>query len=175
MERKLVLFIAMSLDGFIAGPNDDLSWLSEVEREGEDYGYGEFMATVDATIVGRRTYDKVLSMGYDFPHADKESYIITRIEREPIGNIRFYSGDIKTLVASLKAKPGKTIFCDGGAEIVNLLMQDRLIDQFIISIIPVFLGSGVRLFKDGIPGDKLRLISSKSFESGLIQVHYAPK
>ncbi|HEY0041148.1 MAG TPA: dihydrofolate reductase, partial [Flavisolibacter sp.] len=80
MERKVILYIATSLDGYIAKTDDDLGFLSIVEQEGEDYGYGEFLQTVDAVIVGRRTYDKVLSMGYAFPHADKDAYIITRTE-----------------------------------------------------------------------------------------------
>lgn len=175
MQRKVVLYIATSLDGYIAGSDDDLSWLSIVEKEGEDYGYGKFIATVDTVIVGRKTYDKVLSMGIEFPHADKDCYIITRNKRTPEGNVKFYTGYLKTLISSLKSQPGKTIFCDGGAEIVALLLKDHLIDEFIISVIPVFLGSGTRLFKDGRPGGNLQFISSQSFASGLVQLHYVLK
>jgi len=173
--RKLVLYIAMSLDGYIATPDEDLSFLSIVEQKGEDYGYNTFIQTIDTVILGRKTYDKVLSMGFPYPHADKESYIITRTARPDEGNLKFYNGDLKTLVAGLKAKEGKNIFCDGGAEIVNLLMKDNLIDEFVISVIPIFLGSGISLFKDGRPEVQLELISSISFESGLVQLHYKKK
>ncbi len=175
MERKVILYIAMSLDGYIAKPDDDLSWLSMVQTEGEDYGYAKFVADVDAAIVGRRTYDKVLSMGYAFPHHDKDCYIITRSEKPSVGNVKFYTGDLKTLVTELKSKPGKNIYCDGGAEIVQLLMRYNLIDEFIISIIPIFLGDGIRLFKSGRPETYLQLLRSESFQSGLVQLHYQQK
>lgn len=162
----------MSLDGYIATTDDDLSFLSMVEREGEDYGYSEFMKTIDAVIVGRKTYDKVLSMGFDFPHSDKPSYIITRTARPQTGNIHFYTGNLKELVDNLKRQEGKNIFVDGGAEIVNLLMKENLIDKFIVSIIPVFLGSGIRLFKDQRPEQTLKLTRSEQFESGLMQLWY---
>lgn len=171
-QRKLILFIAMSLDGFIATTDDDLSFLSMVEKEGEDYGYSDFIATVDTVILGRKTYDKVLSMGIDFPHADKDTYIITRTEREPLGKVQFYTGSLQTLVTNLRQKEGKNIFVDGGAEVVTLLLKENLIDEFYISIIPVLLGNGVRLFKEERPEQKLQLISSKKFKKGLVQLHY---
>jgi dihydrofolate reductase len=170
--RKVILYIATSLDGYIAQPNDDLGFLSIVEQEGQDYGYADFVKTVDAVIVGRKTYDKVISMGIDFPHADKDTYIITRTSRPNIGNIKFYTGDLKTLVDELKSKNGKNIFCDGGAEIVNELLKSDLIDEFIISVIPILVGNGTKLFKDGRPEKKIEFVSVKSFEKGLTQLHY---
>ncbi len=172
MNRKLILYIACSLDGYIAAKNDNIDFLNSVAIEGEDYGYGEFIDTVDTVIVGRKTYDKVLSMGYDFPHADKESYIITRTAKDSIGNIHFYNGSIKELVENLKSKPGKNIFCDGGAEIVNLLLKDKLFDELYISIIPCLLGSGTKLFNENNLESSLKLVNSSSFKSGLVQIHY---
>ncbi len=171
--RKLILYIACSLDGYIAAENDNIDFLNSVAVEAEDYGYEEFIKTVDTVIVGRKTYDKVLSMGYDFPHADKESYIITRTPKESIGNIHFYNASIVELVHDLKNKPGKNIFCDGGAEVVNLLLSNKLFDEMYISIIPCLLGSGTKLFKENKIESQIKLISSKSFESGLVQLHYA--
>ncbi len=172
MERKLVLYIAMSLDGYIAAENDDLSFLSAVEQEGEDYGYTEFINTIDTIILGRKTYDKVISMGYPYPMHGEKVYVITRSEKPSVGSVEFYSGDLGELVGLLKQQPGKNIFCDGGAEIVNLLLKAGLFDEIIISIIPVLLGSGVRLFQDGGVEQKLTLVSSKSFPKGLVQLHY---
>jgi len=172
MRRKVILYIATSLDGYIAKPNDDLSFLSIVEQEGQDYGYADFVKTVDTVIVGRKTYDKVISMGFDFPHADKDAYIITRTLRPTIGSVKFYSGDLKTLVGKLKTESGKNIYCDGGAEIVNELLKDNLIDEFIISVIPILVGNGTKLFKDNRPEQKLELVSVKSFDKGLTQLHY---
>lgn len=171
--RKLILYIAASLDGYIATPEDGLDFLSLVEQEGQDYGYGSFIQTVDTVIVGRRTYDKVLSMGVDFPHADKETYILTRTPKPSIDSVSFYTGDIKELVTQLKHAIGKNIFCDGGAQVVSLLLKEQLIDEIILSVIPVVLGKGIRLFQEDLPTQPLQLLSSKSFEKGLVQLHYA--
>jgi dihydrofolate reductase len=174
-SRKLILFIAMSLDGYIATPNGDLSFLTTVEQKGEDYGYNDFIATIDTVIMGRKTYDKVRSMGFDYPHADKISYIITRKKVEGADHIKFFSGNLADLISKLKGEKGKNIFCDGGAEIVNLLMKDDLIDEYIISIIPIFLGDGIALFKSERPTVGLKLVSSKSYKTGLVQLHYQRK
>ena len=171
-ERKVILYIAMSLDGYIAKPDGDLSFLSMVAQDGQDYGYSDFVSSVDAVIVGRKTYEKVTSMGYEFAHADKDAYILTRTARPNIGGIKFYSGDIPNLISELKALPGKSIFCDGGAEIVNELLKDNLIDEFYISVIPILLGDGIALFKPQRPELNLKLISAKSFDKGLVQLHY---
>jgi dihydrofolate reductase len=169
-DRKVILYIAVSLDGYIAKPNDDLSFLSIVQKEGEDYGYAEFISTVDTVIIGRKTYDWVMKQVPEFPHADKETYVITRTERPGVGKTVFYTGNLKELVARLKGERGKNIFCDGGAEIVNELLKDRLIDEVIISVFPILLGNGTRLFKDGRPEVELVLLSCRSFDTGLVQV-----
>ncbi len=172
MSRNVTLFIATSLDGYIATPDGDLDFLSIVEQPGEDYGYGDFTAHVDTVIMGRKTYDKVLSFGIPYPHADKTSYIITRTARESIDNIHFYTGNLADLISQLKAEKGGTIFIDGGAELVNELMKQNLIDEYIISTVPLFIGSGIALFNQGRPTEKLQLINVKSYPKGLVQHHY---
>lgn len=171
-NRKVILYIAMSVDGYIAKPNDDLSFLSIVEKQGEDYGYAEFVSTVDTVVMGRKTYDWVMKHVDQFPHADKDSYIITRTAKTSIGKTVFYTNDLALLVRKLKSEPGKNIFCDGGAEVVNELLKDDLLDELIISVIPVLVGDGIRLFKEGRPEQRLKLIHVKAFETGLIQLHY---
>jgi dihydrofolate reductase len=172
MPRKLILYIATSLDGYIAQPNDDLSFLNLVQKEGEDYGYHAFIGNVDTVIVGRKTYDWVMAQVAEFPHADKETYVITRTERPQKGKVHFYTSDLTQLVRRLKSVEGKNIFCDGGAEVVNELLKNKLIDELIISVIPVLTGEGTRLFKDGRPFQTLQLVSAKSFDTGLVQLHY---
>jgi dihydrofolate reductase len=175
--RILLLFIAVSLDGYIAKPNDDLSFLKLVEKEGEDYGYADFTSTIDTIILGRKTYDWVLkeigSSHYD--NGKRNVYVITRTERPGIGKTQFYTGNLTELVRQLKSDNGKNIYCDGGAEIINELLKNDLIDEFIISVIPVLIGSGTRLFKDGRPEQQLELVSSTSFDTGLTQLHYRRK
>lgn len=175
--RILSLYIATSLDGYIAKPNDDLSFLKLVEKEGEDYGYAKFTATIDTIILGRKTYDYVLKeigpSHYD--NGDRNVYVITRTEKPNVGKTIFHTGNLTELVRQLKSEKGKRIYCDGGAEIINDLLKSDLIDEFIISVIPVLVGNGTRLFKDNRPEQELELVSSKSFETGLAQLHYKRK
>lgn len=170
--KKAVLYIAMSLDGYIAGTDDNLDFLSTVEKENEDYGYYKFLESVDSVIMGRKTYEKILSFGIGFPHPDKECYILSRKNDKSAENVHFYNGNLAQLIAMLKQNNNKDIFIDGGAETVNALLSEKLIDEIIISIIPILLGSGVALFKNNRVQQKLELVSSKSFEMGLVQLHY---
>jgi dihydrofolate reductase len=171
-NRKLILYIACSVDGFIAKPNDDLSFLNRMQKEGEDYGYANFVSKVDTVIVGRKTYEWVLTQIPEYPHSDKETFVITRTEKPSKENLHFYTGDITELVTELKQKEGKDIYCDGGAEIVNLLLKNSLFDELIISVVPVLLGEGTKLFADGRPEVNLELVTSKSYSTGMVQNHY---
>lgn len=175
--RILSLFIAASLDGYIAKPNDDLSFLKRVEKEGEDYGYAAFTSTIDTIILGRKTYDWVLGKigASHYDNGDRAVYVITRTARPAVGKTKFYTGDLAELVRELKGKSGKNIYCDGGAEIIDELLKNDLIDELIISVIPVLLGNGTRLFKDGRPEQELELVNTKTFDTGLIQLHYRRK
>lgn len=172
MGRKVILYIASSLDGYIAKPNDDLSFLSIVHKEGEDYGYTSFIESIDTVILGRKTYDWVMAQVPEFPHADKNTFVITRTARPGVGKTQYYTGSLKALVLRLKVGQGKNIFIDGGAEIVNELLKEDLIDEFIISIIPILVGNGIKLFADGRPEQRLKLLSTKPFDTGLVQLHY---
>lgn len=175
--RKLSLFIATSLDGYIAKPNDDLSFLQIVEKKGEDYGYTKFTDTIDTIIVGRKTYDYVQkeigSSHYD--SGERNVFVITRTKKPSSGRTTFFSGDLVDLVERLKSEDGKNIYCDGGAEIINELLKNNLIDEFIISIIPILVGSGTKLFKEYRPEQLLEFVNSKSYESGLVQLIYNVK
>lgn len=175
--RKLLIYIASSVDGYIAKPNDDLEFLKLVEKEGEDYGYATFMENIDMIIIGRKTYDyviKAIGTSY-YDNGQRDVYVITRAKRPDTGRTTFYSGDLRSLVQQLKEEGGKNIYCDGGSEIIHELLQLDLIDEFIISIIPILVGSGTRLFKDNRPEQHLELVETKSFESGLVQLHYKRK
>ena len=162
----------MSLDGYIAKPNDDLSFLSMVEKEGEDYGYADFISSVDTVILGRKTYDWVMRQVKEFPHADKTTYVLTRTTKPSCGNTHFYTGDLTELVQKLKREYGKHIFCDGGAEVVNELLKHHLLDELILSIVPIFVGGGTRLFQELIPEQKLELLAVKTYDTGLAKLHY---
>lgn len=163
----------MSLDGYIATIDDDISFLSAVEQQGEDYGYIQFSASIDTYIVGRKTYDIVQKLIGHFPQAKQyECYVITKQQMESKDGITFYNGDIEELIHHLQNQPGKNIYCDGGGEIVKLLMEKNLIDDYIISIIPTILGEGKRLFIGGTPPIGIKALPPTYYSSGLVQLHY---
>lgn len=171
-ERKVIVYIASSLDGYIASPNDDLSFLNIVEKEGEDYGYQEFMKGIDTIIIGRRTYDKVLTIVPEHTYPGKDIYVITRTPKPGKDKLTFYTENLQQLVKELKQQHGKNIFVDGGAQIINELLKSKLIDELYISIIPILLGKGIPLFDNNRPEQSLKLNSTKQFEKGLVQLHY---
>jgi dihydrofolate reductase len=171
--RKLKIYIAASLDGYIAKPNDDLSFLKAVEKDGEDYGYEAFISSIDTIILGRKTYDYVIRAVGSVPYeSSKKVFVITRTKRESEGKVQFYNGNLKALIEGLKQEPGKDIFCDGGSEIIDELLKSDLVDELVISVIPILLGEGTRLFKGGRPEQLLAFRGAKTFETGLVQLHY---
>lgn len=174
-KRKVIVYIAASLDGFIATQEDNLDFLSIVEKENEDYGYNEFVQTVDTVIMGRKTYEKVLSFPVDFPHKERDCYVLTKSKKGNDENVTFYNGNVKDLIDELMKKEGKNIFVDGGAGAVHALREQNLIDEYVISIIPVLLGNGIRLFKDTNHQQNLELVESQAFDTGLVQVKYKVK
>ena len=170
-KRKLIVYIAMSLDGFIAGEGDDLSFLSIVQQDGEDYGYHAFMETIDTVIIGRKTYDWVCKQGI-IPHEDKSLYIITRNPQLSETSSRYYSGNLSELIKRLQSDQGKHIYCDGGAELIDSLLSLKMVDECIVSIIPTIVGGGIPLFRNHHE-IQFKLLGSQSFATGLVQVHYA--
>ena len=170
--REIVVYIALSVDGFIAGPSDDLGFLSMVEQQGEDYGYHDFIASVSTVLLGRKTYDKVQSFGIGNPHADRECFVFSRTHSGDHDGVRFVNSDPVEFCRKLREQAGGRIFVDGGAEIIQCLLRADMIDRIILSYIPCMLGAGTRLFGDqGISLD-FQLQSVRPFASSLLQVEY---
>ena len=172
MKPKVILYISMSIDGYIAAENDNLDFLNKYQIPNEDYGYTAFMERVGCIIVGRRTYDKVLGMGYPY-HEDKLVYVLTKanITTEK-KNLIFFNQDIKSLIHSIQLEKDKVMYCDGGAQIAHLLLKENLIDEIIISIVPEVLRSGTELFMNGEIPSNFKLEAKLEFSSGLIQYHF---
>lgn len=172
MNSKVILYIAMSLDGCIATGDGGIDWLSMVEVPGEDYGYSDFIKSVGTIIMGRKTYEKIVSLGADYLHKDKTNYILSNERTGSDENVTFYAGSLEELILKEKQKENGHIFIDGGASVVYALLSRHLIEECVISIIPMILGGGIRLFQDGLPETKLKLISTETFPSGLVQLRY---
>ncbi len=171
-QRKVVVFIACSIDGYITGKNENLDFLGLVEAPGEDYGYNDFIQTIDTVILGRKTYDKVLGFGVPFPHAERKCYVVSGTKTGSDENVTFWNDSPTQLVKYLQQQSGADIFVDGGAQVIHTLLKEGLIDRLTISFIPHLLGDGIQLFTNGRPEQKMQFIQSKAFPSGLVQVTY---
>ncbi len=167
---KISVFIATSLDGFIARSDGSINWLSMVESPGEDYGYGEFFASVDTLVLGRKTYETALSFP-DWPYAGKRVVVITHQSFESRHGEDFFSGSPAELVIKLEAEGAKHLYVDGGATIRRFLAEN-LVDEMTLSVIPVLLGEGISLFGAKVPETQLVLQSSRSYPKGLVQLRY---
>jgi len=168
--KKLILYIASSLDGYIARKNGGIDWLFT----DNDYGYNTFIAGIDTVLMGYKTYEAVLSFG-DYEYKDKKSYIFTRKEIASFNNITFVNKNIPEFVRNLKTENGKDIWLIGGGEIVSLLMKDNLIDEYMIFVHPLLLGEGIPLFPEGFSQVNLQSVSTKKYPSGLIQLNFTRK
>lgn len=170
--RKIILYIACSIDGYIAASNDDLSFLDTVESQDEDYGYNEFMSNIDTVIMGRKTHDWLKNNDHDSIYENYQTFIFSNTNSV---NSQFYNNDLIETVKNLKNKTGKNIFCVGGSQIFNLLLKNDMIDEMIISIIPIVLGNGIPLFTTNNNKKLMRIMDTKTYPSGLVQLHYKIK
>ena len=173
---KISVYIATSLDGFIARENGDLDWLpgSEGQSDGEDYGYQQFMDSVDTLVMGRNTYEMVLSFG-KWPYGEKRVFVLSSQEIEIseflAGIVESRSSSLAKLVDELRIAGAQHIYIDGGNTIQGFL-NAGLIDEMIITRIPVLIGSGIPLFGTLDHDQKLRHIQTSSFANGLVQSKY---
>jgi dihydrofolate reductase len=167
--RKVVLFVATSIDGFIAGKDGNTDWLF---TDG-DFGYQAFYDSIDTTIMGYNTYYYIRNFA-EFPYPDKRNYVFTRKERMADENpVQFVMGDVADFTRKLKAEDGKNIWLIGGGRINSILLNANLIDQMIISVHPTALGQGVKLFRDeSLKNFNFRLIRHEVFERSLVQLTY---
>lgn len=167
---KLKLFFACSIDGYIAKRNGDVAWLERFSQMGEDYGYMEFMDDIDVVVIGRKSYEKVLGFA-EFPYSHP-CYVITSREEEYRDPRVTFSDDLFGVIGKL-LKQNRSIYVDGGANIISQLIKGGFVDEMTITTLPLILGSGIRLFKSGIGESEFKLNDINKFASGLIQAKYS--
>lgn len=174
IQRKLVFYGAISVDGYIARENHSLDWLIGTEGE-EEIGYSEFYETVDTILMGRKTYDQILIYAPDkFPYEGKPCYVFSLSTTGSNDSVDFINDDIVAFTKSLKDQIGERIWIVGGGEVLKPLLEAKLVDEFIVQIAPTIIGSGIPLF---IPSDEetaLRLVDVKRFRQ-MTELHYELK
>lgn len=172
--RKVKLFIANSLDNYIARPDGAVDWLF---TDG-DYGMSDFFQSVDAALLGRKTYDVALTLGKGGEAAFRgmKYYVFSRTpSKSKNKNVQFVSDNIGKFVEQLKQAKGKDIWLMGGGELTASFLNENLLDELVLTVHPVLLGSGIPLFPGQHRQIDLRLVQSRSYESGIVQLHYCLK
>lgn len=151
MEKSnVILYIATSLDGYIARPDGAVDWLDDVEGDG-DNGYSEFYSKVGTVVMGRKTYEEVLRLTDVFPYADKPCYVLSRKNHDHHPDITFTDEELETLVSRLKEQSEGYVWLVGGGQLVKQFLEKKLIDEMELYIIPKLIGEGIPLFPEGTP------------------------
>lgn len=172
--RKIKLYIAVSLDGKIAKPDGDVKWLDEFPNPDHlDYGYAEFLNSIDTTLMGNNTYKQLLGFGIDFPYSGKANYVLTRNTKlTEDEHVKYISKNMVSYVNDLKSHIGGNIWLIDGGEVNTMFLKEKLIDELIIFIIPIVLGEGIPLFESTSIETKLEMIKSHTYSNGVIGINY---
>ncbi len=171
--RKVTVHIGTSADGYIARPDGDLEWLTSRPAPTGFYGMNAFMKSIDTKLLGRKTYEASLRLGAKFGAKDRTIVFSRHAPTAAVpSGVEFVSGDVGAFVSRLRAQPGRDIWLMGGGNLIASFLDSQAIDEFVISMAPVFIGDGIPLIARRHRHVPLELISSERFEDGLVQLRY---
>ena len=178
MEKKNKVFIATSLDGYIADKNGNIEWLhSTPNPDNNDMGYGDFMLTIDALVMGRTTFETVCAFDMDWPY-QKPVFVLSNslkdVHRDYIGKAEIVKGSLKEILDKIHKKGYHSLYIDGGKTIQSFLKAD-LIDEMIITIIPYLLGGGVSLFGEHPDRLEFECVDTKIYLGQVVQNRFVRK
>ncbi len=172
-RRNVIVHIAASADGYIARPDGDLEWLTSRPAPEGFYGMNEFMRSIDTKLLGRKTYEVSLRMGAKF---DSKSRTIVFSRHAPPADaprgVEFVSEAVGSFVDRLREQPGRDIWLMGGGELIASFLDAGAIDEFVLSVVPVFIGDGIPLIARRLRHVPLELRSTERFADGLVQLRY---
>ncbi|HWQ48103.1 MAG TPA: dihydrofolate reductase family protein [Methanosarcina sp.] len=171
---RIKLYIACSLDGFIAREDGSIDWLTKYDNNPEtDYGYSEFYESIGTVLMGRKTYEQVLQFG-EWPYKEKEAYVFTR-QKDLLSHeksLEFVSGDIKEFVHLLKENKNQDIWLVGGSQLIKMFLNENLVQDLIVFVVPIILGGGIPLFDHIGKEIKLETGRIENYENGLVRLEY---
>ena len=178
-ERHVTLHMVSSLDGFIAKKDNDISWMetASVYEGGVSISHEEiaaFLKTIDCYVMGSRTYEHALELGW--PYGDTPVVVVTSRAWPPAGtkkNVEFYSGDLQTLVDVKLAPRYRNTWLVGGAMLCQHFLELGLVDEIKLTIAPVLLGEGLRLFDGHLPEQKWKLSNTIAYKNGFVELSYS--
>jgi len=172
-RRNVIVHIAASADGYIARPDGDIDWLTSRPAPKGFYGMNTFMRSIDTKLLGRKTYEASLRMGATFD--SKSPHIVFSRHAPPAdapSGVEFVNGAIGPFVRRLRARPGKDIWLMGGGELIASFLDEHAIDEFVISVVPVFIGDGIPLVARRHRHVPMDLRSVERFDDGVVQLRY---
>ena len=173
-RRKVIVHIAASADGYIARPDGDLEWLTSRPAPKGFYGMGAFMKSIDTMLLGRKTYEVSRRLGGTFDSKKGRTVVFSR-QAPPAdapAGVEFVNAPIGPFVSRLRGEPGKDIWLMGGGDLIASFLDEHAIDEFVISVVPVFIGDGIPLIARRHRQVPLELRSVERFEDGLVQLRY---
>lgn len=174
--RKVILYIAMSLDGYIATSEGSVAFLDDFQNSADgDYGYEDFVQTIDTCIMGHHTYKAILDFGYPWPYMQQQTYVVTSNSNAKLDSPQtaLLTQEVGVKIQQLKEEPtGKDIWVVGGGQLVHYMLNQALLDQLIVTVTPKILGDGIRLFPPQLAPSTWQLKAQKTFESGLVMLTY---
>lgn len=171
---EISYYVAASLDGYIATPDGGVAWLSEFEDGDEDYGYADFVVSLDAVLMGRRTYEQVLPFG-PWPYAGKPCWVFSHAELTPAAaEVTITTAQPQEVAAELAAHGLRRAWLVGGAELAASFRAAGLISEYYVAVIPIILGAGIPLFAAPGAPERLTLVESTPYPNGIVMLHYRP-
>lgn len=172
--RKVILYIAVSLDHYIARKDGAVDWLDNTVQhiENEDYGYHTFYNSIDTTLMGRKTFNEVLGFDVPFPYPDKKNFVFTKDKNFSHEHAEVVNNNAAAFVQSLKSKPGKDIWLIGGGQLNTTLAKAGLIDEMMMTVFPVLLGEGIPLFLSHQTQQSFTLKNHQAYSNHIIKLHY---
>lgn len=178
MASQVRVYIACSLDGYIAGPDDDLSWLPHVDPQAQTEGvsYEAFTKDVGCILMGRQTYEVVCGFPGDWPYGQTPVLIATQRALEPkVSTVKAVKGSISEMVRQAQeAAQGKDVYLDGG-QLIRSALDEGLVDELIITQVPKLLGGGVSLFAGLKKAHTLKLVEHHLFGGSMVQLVLRPE
>lgn len=178
--HQVILYIAQSLDGYLAKTDGSIDWLTQfgdADELAQDPSYQDLYQRIDTVLMGRKTYQQIIDelmteMAADYFYADKTSYVVTTKTLKPRDHVILTSSDPVTLVSDLKRQSGRDIWVIGGAALIKPLVDADLIDEYQISIVPILLGDGIRLFEQSRPKVRQLRLKNAIQQGGLAYLTY---
>ncbi len=172
---NLILYIASSLDGYIARPDGSIDWLTSLPNpSSEDYGYTALLARISTIVMGRKTYDDIIGFGVEWPYPGLTTYVVSSnqswMPQSP--DTFLLDGAVEVALQKLKRESEKDIWLVGGAQLITTALRHRLLDTMILTVVPTVIGSGIPLFSGDTGESQWALTEVRSFDTGLVNLTY---